>query len=123
MESIAIKHVSKSARKNQKRKEAKRIDKECECLSKNESSSISTIVEGSNIGTSCRNENNSRIPTTNPEIDRSLRKLNEQLVSIQTLKSQLNGGKQLEKNQIEKIGREIDIILKIQKLEAQKSCD
>ena len=120
-ETVDIKQMTKSARKNKKRKATKSTDKESEYLSKTETIPVTNAVAGSNIRHSCNAGYNSQILATNPEIDISLRKLNAKLASIQTLKCQQNEGKQLEKNQIEKIGRENDIILEIQKLEKRKN--
>ena len=51
------------------------------------------------------------------DADRKISKLKEKLASIQTLKAQQRNGKQLEKNQIEKIEREIETKLELEKLE------
>ena len=59
---------------------------------------------------------NSKSLSSDPEIDKKLRKLNDKLVAIQKLKQQQKEGKQLEKNQIEKISKEKEILVEIQKL-------
>ena len=51
------------------------------------------------------------------DADRKISKLKEKLASIQTLKAQKRNGKQLEKNQIDKIEREMEIKLELEKLE------
>ena len=51
-----------------------------------------------------------------PFTEKKLRKLNDKLTAIQKLKAQQQEGKQLEKNQIEKISKEKEIINEIQKL-------
>ena len=51
------------------------------------------------------------------DADRKISKLKEKLASIQTLKAQQRNGKQLEKNQIDKIRREMEIKHELEKLE------
>ena len=51
------------------------------------------------------------------DADRKISKLKEKLASIHSLKAQKRNGKQLEKNQIDKIEREMEIKLELEKLE------
>ena len=66
--------------------------------------------ESKSIGTSFNDKSKG-------DADRKITKLKEKLASIQNLKAQQRNGKQLEKNQIDKIGREMEIKLELEKLE------
>lgn len=114
-------NVSKSAAKNKKRREAARKKKEEGPIKEtNDTESSTNIKSQSNANTTntttSANSDNSRI-TADPETDKKLRKLNDKLVSIQKLKEQQKEGKQLEKNQLEKINKEKEIILEMKKLQ------
>ena len=117
--------LSKSAAKNKKRREAARKKKDNDDNvpnpgngSQGGQSNVNKIITvgGTHIiteGGKC--DNNAKL-SSDPEVEKKLRKLNEKLTAIQKLKAQQKEGKQLEKNQLEKISKENEIINEIQKL-------
>ena len=116
----APENASKSAVKNRKRKEAASKKKqEGACNETNVTAKSTNINPQPNTSTnitSANSETNLRL-TGDTVSDKKLRKLNEKLVSIQNLKEQQKRGKQLEKNQTEKINKENEIIMEIEKLQ------
>ena len=107
--------LSKSAAKNKKRREAARKKKDNEDDAPNRGNEVQKVQSYSNnISVKC--DNNGKL-SSDPETEKKLRKLNEKLTAIQKLKTQQKEGKQLEKNQIEKISKEKEIIDEIQKLQ------
>ena len=117
-QTIEDKNLTKSARKNKKRREALKKNKEHDNSSNNVCNvSPKDIDVFSNPVHLHPNENTGPMSISNNETNKKLRKLHETLLSIQTLKSQQQEGKILEKNQIEKINREENILLEIRKLE------
>ena len=111
--------LSKSAAKNKKRREAARKKKEDTTDSAEANCNSSPCIQStSNIGSnlSVNSDNNLRL-TGDAETDKKIRKLDEKLLSIQRLKQLQKEGKLLEKNQIEKISKEKEIITEIQKLQ------
>ena len=111
--------LSKSAAKNKKRREAARKKKEDSYNSTENNCNPAPSIQGAsnNTNPSSGNSDNILRLAGDAETDKKLRKLNEKLLSIQKLKQQQNEGKHLEKNQIDKIGKEKEIIMEIQKLQ------
>ena len=56
--------------------------------------------------------------TGDPEKDKKIRKVNDKLSQIAKLKQQVNEGKQLEANQLEKIKRESELLEEIKQLKS-----
>ena len=114
-------NVSKSAAKNKKRREAAKKKKEEGAQPVEGSAKVSGIEQKSNSnkasGMTGKHCDSGVELTGDPEKDKKLKKLNDKLVSIQQLKKQQKEGKQLEKNQIEKIGKENEIIMEMRKLQ------
>ena len=109
--------LSKSAAKNKKRREAARKKKDNEDdAPKWERGKVVQGVQSDSNNISVKCDNNGKL-SSDPETEKKLRKLNEKLTAIQKLKTQQKEGKQLEKNQIEKISKEKEIIDEIQKLQ------
>ena len=110
--------LSKSAAKNKKRREAARKKKEDTTSSSAMNGGSAPIEKGvsnnvTHLSGKCDNGGNL---SSDPEAEKKLRKLNDKLTAIQKLKQQQAEGKQLEKNQIEKISKEKELLLEIQKL-------
>ena len=114
-----IEQISKAAAKNIKRREsvitkkldgAKSTENTCDMAPR--------ILGTSNNGTpSSRNNDLDLCLAGDAETDKKLRKLNEKLLAIQKLKKEKKEGKQLEKNQIEKIAKEKQILMQIETLQ------
>lgn len=107
-------NLSKSALKNKKRKEAAKKKKEEE-----------------EVGGAANKQDNAAINITNqntngymgaagilfdPEKEKKKKKINEKLASIQALKKMQTDGKVLEKNQLEKVSREAELLDELKKL-------
>jgi len=108
--------LSKSAAKNKKRREAAKKKKDNDDNVSNQGNKAQSVQNNSNItSTGAKCDNNGKL-SSDPETEKKLRKLNDKLTAIQKLKVQQKEGKQLEKNQIEKISKEQEIIDEIQKL-------
>lgn len=108
--------LSKSAAKNKKRKEAARKKKDNDDVS-NQRNEARSFQNNSNKVTTQSGKCDEKDNLSNdPEAEKKLRKLNDKLTAIQKLKVQQKEGKQLEKNQIEKISKEQEIINEIEKL-------
>merc|ERR1719278_1467186 len=91
---------TKSAEKQQKKKK----DNDDNVL--NQGHNTQSVQNNSNTTpTGAKCDNNGKL-SSDPETEKKLRKLNDKLTAIQKLKVQQKEGKQLEKNQIEKISKE-----------------
>merc|ERR1719273_1871223 len=112
--------ISKSAAKNKKRREAAKKKKDETFNSSMNNGAHSTLGNEDRVSTITADCDNSKSLSSDPETDKKLRKLNDKLVAIQKLKQQQKEGKQLEKNQIEKISKEKEILVEIQKLKQQQ---
>lgn len=110
--------LSKSAAKNKKRREAAKKKKEDEANNTVNNGNTAPIVQGisNNLSTQSGKCDTSANLSKDPEVEKKLRKLNDKLIAIQKLKQQQKEGKQLEKNQLEKISKEKEITVEIQNL-------
>ena len=110
--------LSKSAAKNKKRREAARKKKEDNATTSAPNGNLTPGVQGisNNVTTTSGKCDNRGNLASDPETDKKLRKLNEKLIAIQKLKQQQADGKQLEKNQLEKISKEKELLVEIQRL-------
>merc|ERR1711872_1184727 len=103
-------NLSKTALKNKKRREAakKKRDEE-EAAGKQE-----------NNQSAPQNKNNEYRGAAgllfNPELEKEKKKINDKLNSIKSLKEMQAQGKQLEKNQLEKLAREAELLEELKKL-------
>merc|ERR1719420_1548417 len=107
--------LSKSAAKNKKRREAAKKKKDDDDNVSNQGNKAQSVQNNLNITSTGAKCDNGKL-SSDPETEKKLRKLNDKLTAIQKLKVQQKEGKQLEKNQIEKISKEQEIIDEIQKL-------
>ncbi|XP_075747254.1 eukaryotic translation initiation factor 2A [Rhipicephalus microplus] len=103
---------SKTAIKNQKRKEAKKAKKEnaqpAEVTDK--ASAIQTVVE-------IMGQNSAPQETEEGSREKKIRNLKKKLGQIATLKEEVQAGKKLEANQLEKIKREQELLDELEALE------
>merc|ERR1719266_1916696 len=108
-------HYLNLQQKNKKRREAARKKKDDDNVPNLGNGAQGAQNNANNITTISGKCDNGKV-SSDPETEKKLRKLNDKLTAIQKLKSQQQEGKQLEKNQIEKISKEKEIINEIQKL-------
>ncbi|MEE6501007.1 hypothetical protein FKM82_004028 [Ascaphus truei] len=95
------KPMSKTALKNQKKREAKKVAKQEARVDEPEEAAVQNTQEYSPAAP----------PTGDPETDKKMKILKKKLKAIEQLKELQASGKPLEKNQIEKIQKE-DVLLK-----------
>jgi len=104
-------NLSKSALKNKKRREAARKKKdEEEALGKQNSAQTNSQT---NKGNEYRGAAGLLF---DPEVEKKKKKINDKLTSIKALKDLQAQGKQLEKNQLEKLAREAELLDELNKL-------
>ncbi|KAK8762980.1 hypothetical protein V5799_034410 [Amblyomma americanum] len=105
---------SKTQIKNQKRKEAKKAKKENPQAAEvtDKASAIQTVVE-------VMGQNSAAQDTEEVSREKKIRNVKKKLGQIATLKEELQAGKKLEANQLEKIKREQDLLDELQALELQ----
>jgi len=103
-------NLSKTALKNKKRREAAKKKREEEDASGKQDSTHSTS----------KSKNNEYRGAAgllfDPEVEKKKKKINDKLNSIKTLKEMQAQGKQLEKNQLEKLAREAELLEELKKL-------
>ncbi|CAH2247147.1 eukaryotic translation initiation factor 2A isoform X1 [Pelobates cultripes] len=103
----ADKALSKTALKNQKKREAKKAAKQ-EAKAEEPAEPVSETTQN-NVPTA--------ITTGDPETDKKIKNLKKKLKAIEQLKELQASGKQLEKNQMEKIQKEHLLVKEIEDLE------
>ncbi|XP_010222387.1 PREDICTED: eukaryotic translation initiation factor 2A [Tinamus guttatus] len=105
------KPLSKTALKNQRKHEAKKAAKQ---EAKADASQESTQPSASQNAP----RNTGPVVTSgDPEVDRKIKNLKKKLKAIEQLKEQAAAGKQLEKNQLEKIQKETALLQELEDLE------
>ncbi|MEJ1277550.1 eukaryotic translation initiation factor 2A [Cricetulus griseus] len=102
------KPLSKTALKNQRKHEAKKAAKQ-----EARSDSASTPV----IPQSVPRNTITQSVSGDPEVDKKIKNLKKKLKAIEQLKEQAASGKQLEKNQLEKIQKETALLRELEDLE------
>uniref|UniRef100_A0A7N4PMR7 Eukaryotic translation initiation factor 2A n=1 Tax=Sarcophilus harrisii TaxID=9305 RepID=A0A7N4PMR7_SARHA len=103
--------LSKTALKNQRKHEAKKAAKQ---EARNEGSQDLTL----NPTPQQNPPRNVSLPTSgDPEVDKKIKNLRKKLKAIEQLKEQAASGKQLEKNQMEKIQKESALLQELEDLE------
>ncbi|XP_062988157.1 eukaryotic translation initiation factor 2A isoform X1 [Elgaria multicarinata webbii] len=105
------KPLSKTALKNQRRHEAKKVAKQEARAEGNQEIAPSLPVQ---------NEFHNTAPSVtsgDPEVDKKIKNLRKKLKAIEQLKDQAATGKQLEKNQLEKIQKEAALLKELEDLE------
>uniref|UniRef100_A0A663E1I2 Eukaryotic translation initiation factor 2A n=1 Tax=Aquila chrysaetos chrysaetos TaxID=223781 RepID=A0A663E1I2_AQUCH len=105
------KPLSKTALKNQRKHEAKKAAKQEAKAEANQESTQSSASQ---------NAPRSAVPTFtsgDPEVDKKIKNLKKKLKAIEQLKEQAAAGKQLEKNQLEKIQKETALLQELEDLE------
>ncbi|XP_010623602.1 eukaryotic translation initiation factor 2A isoform X2 [Fukomys damarensis] len=105
------KPLSKTALKNQRKHEAKKAAKQ-EARS-DKTPDVTPTPVPQNIPQNTISQSTSG----NPEIDKKIKNLKKKLKAIEQLKEQAAAGKQLEKNQLEKIQKETAILQELEDLE------
>ncbi|XP_071389010.1 eukaryotic translation initiation factor 2A isoform X1 [Centroberyx affinis] len=98
------KSISKSALKNQKKREAKKAAKQ---EAKPEPPSDPAPVNNSQSGPTCGD----------PETDKKMKNLKKKIKAIEELKEQQAAGKTLQKNQLEKMQKEEQLLKELEELE------
>ncbi|XP_068960849.1 eukaryotic translation initiation factor 2A [Petaurus breviceps papuanus] len=105
------KPLSKTALKNQRKHEAKKAAKQ-------EARSESSQDLALNPAPQQNTARNVSLPTSgDPEVDKKIKNLRKKLKAIEQLKEQAASGKQLEKNQMEKIQKEKALLQELEDLE------
>nr|XP_027320493.2 LOW QUALITY PROTEIN: eukaryotic translation initiation factor 2A [Anas platyrhynchos] len=105
------KPLSKTALKNQKKHEAKKAAKQEAKADSNQESTQSSASQSTP---------RSAVPAVtsgDPETDKKIKNLKKKLKAIEQLKEQAAAGKQLEKNQLEKIQKETALLQELEDLE------
>ncbi|XP_074859840.1 eukaryotic translation initiation factor 2A isoform X3 [Carettochelys insculpta] len=105
------KPLSKTALKNQRKHEAKKAAKQEAKIGGSQESTPSPALP---------NVPRSTVPSVtsgDPEIDKKIKNLKKKLKAIEQLKDQASTGKQLEKNQLEKIQKEAALLQELEDLE------
>uniref|UniRef100_A0A8C6Y056 Eukaryotic translation initiation factor 2A n=1 Tax=Naja naja TaxID=35670 RepID=A0A8C6Y056_NAJNA len=105
------KPLSKAALKNQKKHEAKKVAKQEARAKGNQEITPSPPVQ---------NESSNTISSEisgDPELEKKIKNLKKKLKAIEQLKDQAAAGKQLEKNQMEKIQKEATLLKELEDLE------
>ncbi|XP_006000963.1 eukaryotic translation initiation factor 2A [Latimeria chalumnae] len=103
--------LSKTALKNQKKREAKKAAKQ-----ETKADSVQEIVSTQAL-TNEETTSTTFISSGDPEVDKKIKNLKKKLKAIEQLKEQQVVGKQLEKNQIEKIQKEAVLLKELEDLE------
>ncbi|KAH0624077.1 hypothetical protein JD844_007414 [Phrynosoma platyrhinos] len=111
MRSHSDKALSKTALKNQRKHEAKKVAKQEARAEGNQESASALEVQNAlhNIKPS--------VTSGDPEVDKKIKNLRKKLKAIEQLKDQAASGKQLEKNQLEKIQKEAALLKELEDLE------
>ncbi|XP_066478159.1 eukaryotic translation initiation factor 2A isoform X2 [Tiliqua scincoides] len=105
------KPASKTALKNQRKHEAKKVAKQ-EARAEGSQETAPTLQE--------QNVLHNAVPLVtsgDPEVDKKIKNLKKKLKAIEQLKDQAATGKQLEKNQLEKIQKEAALLKELEDLE------
>ncbi|KAM4659116.1 eukaryotic translation initiation factor 2A isoform 2-T2 [Amazona ochrocephala] len=110
------KPLSKTALKNQRKHEAKKAAKQSVCLQEAKADANQDSTQSS----ASQNAPRSVVPAVtsgDPEVDKKIKNLKKKLKAIEQLKEQAAAGKQLEKNQLEKIQKESALLQELEDLE------
>ncbi|KAM9543748.1 eukaryotic translation initiation factor 2A isoform 1-T1 [Guaruba guarouba] len=110
------KPLSKTALKNQRKHEAKKAAKQSVCLQEAKADANQDSTQSS----ASQNAPRSVVPAVtsgDPEVDKKIKNLKKKLKAIEQLKEQAAAGKQLEKNQLEKIQKETALLQELEDLE------
>ncbi|XP_030350892.1 eukaryotic translation initiation factor 2A isoform X3 [Strigops habroptila] len=110
------KPLSKTALKNQRKHEAKKAAKQSICLQEAKADANHDSTQSS----ASQNAPRSVVPAVtsgDPEVDKKIKNLKKKLKAIEQLKEQAAAGKQLEKNQLEKIQKETALLQELEDLE------
>ncbi|KAJ7324780.1 hypothetical protein JRQ81_017800 [Phrynocephalus forsythii] len=105
------KPLSKTALKNQRKHEAKKVAKQEARAEGNQESALATPAQNSLHNTV------PSVSSGDPEVDKKIKNLRKKLKAIEQLKEQAATGKQLEKNQLEKIQKEAALLKELEDLE------
>ncbi|XP_061074005.1 eukaryotic translation initiation factor 2A [Conger conger] len=108
--SAGDKQMSKTALKNQKKREAKKA-------SKQETKLDAPPVQSEPASTCPAPAASTASTCGDPEIDKKIKNLKKKLKAIEQLKEQLAAGKPLEKNQVEKMQKEAQLLQELEDLE------
>merc|ERR1711997_833742 len=107
-QSAAPENLSKSALKNKKRKEAAKNKTKVETET-NGTAAVTETVQTNNY-------QGAKGLLSDPDKEKKIRKLNEKIQSIQKIKQAHSEGKPLEKNQIEKLSKEQELLDELEAL-------
>ncbi|XP_028587121.1 eukaryotic translation initiation factor 2A [Podarcis muralis] len=105
------KPLSKTALKNQRKHEAKKVAKQ-----EARAEGSQEVTPASPVQNASQNAAPS-ITSGDPEVDKKIKNLKKKLKAIEQLKDQAATGKQLEKNQLEKIQKEAALLKELEELE------
>ena len=105
-------NLSKSALKNKKRKEAAKNKTKTET----ETNGAAVVTENSQTNQESNNYQGAKGILSDPEKEKKIRKLNEKIQSIQKIKQAHAEGKPLEKNQIDKLSKEKELMAELEAL-------
>ncbi|XP_066540461.1 eukaryotic translation initiation factor 2A [Hoplias malabaricus] len=100
------KSMSKTALKNQKKREAKKAAKQ-ENKPDEETTQVSELVPSSHAP----------VTSGDPENDKKIKNIKKKLKAIEELKEQQAAGKQMQKNQLEKMQKEAQLLKELEELE------
>ncbi|XP_061493006.1 eukaryotic translation initiation factor 2A isoform X2 [Rhineura floridana] len=106
------KPLSKTALKNQRKHEAKKVAKQEARAEGNQE-----ITPTPSVQNALQNTVPLIITSGDPEVDKKIKNLRKKLKAIEQLKDQAATGKQLEKNQLEKIQKEAALLKELEDLE------
>ncbi|XP_047450565.1 eukaryotic translation initiation factor 2A [Mugil cephalus] len=106
------KSLSKSALKNQRKREAKKASKEL----KPDPGSAPSPGSASTPGPAPVSSSQSEASSGDPEMDKKIKNLKKKLKAIEELKEQQAAGKVLQKNQLEKVQKEQQLLKELQEL-------
>merc|ERR1711913_125747 len=111
-QSAAPENLSKSALKNKKRREAAKNKTKVET----ETNGAAAVTETAQNNQETNNYQGAKGIPSDPEKEKKIRKLNEKIQSIQKIKQAHSEGKPLEKNQIEKLSKEQELMDELEAL-------
>ena len=116
--------LSKAAAKNKKRKEAAQAKKLAETAipfqkrSDDQSDALSAAANhAKEIKESSNSYQGAKGLLFDPQKEKKVKKLTEKIAKIQKLKDDKAGGKELEKNQVEMLSREVDLLEELRTLQ------
>ena len=113
-QSAAPENLSKAALKNKKRKEAAKNKAKVE--TETNGAGAATVTETAQSNEDTKNYQGAKGILSDPEKEKKIRKLNDKIQSIQKIKQAHSEGKPLEKNQIEKLSKEQELMDELEAL-------